>query len=137
MNSYVDLLKGNNLTVTPQRLEIVKLLSAHGHLNIDDLYRLLMLSFPSISLATVYKNMNTMLEKLFLSEVQIPNKKNVYELYKENHSHVICSSCAEIVDIYLDAATLLREAETKSHFTLETSSIIFNGLCSKCQKNEG
>lgn len=135
MNGYVELLKARSLTVTPQRLEIVNLLSSKGHLSIDELYKLLMVNFPSISLATVYKNIHTMLEKLFLSEVQVPNKKNVYELIKEEHSHVVCTSCDTILDIDLDTHSLLSEAQSKSNFTIDTSSVVFSGLCNKCNKN--
>ena len=134
MNTYVELLKQKKLTVTPQRLEIVSILSSKGHLSIEELYKLLSVNFPSISLATVYKNIHTMLEKVFLSEVQIPNKKNVYELLKEEHSHLVCSSCNQIIDIKIDIQNLLKEAETKSDFRLESSSIVFNGVCSTCQE---
>lgn len=134
MISYVNLLKEKKLTVTPQRLEIVNILSSRGHLNIDELYKLLLVSFPSISLATVYKNINTMLEKVFLSEVQIPNKKNVYELAKDEHAHVTCSKCGIILDIDLDTSGLLQEAQSKSSFLLDSKNIVFNGICKKCQK---
>ena len=126
MTSYIDLLKAKQLTVTPQRLEIVNILSSHGHLNIDELYKLLLTSFPSISLATVYKNINKMLEKLFLSEVQVPNKKNVYELIKEEHAHVVW-------DIDLDTSLLVKEAQNKSSFILDAKSIVLSGACKKCQ----
>ncbi|MDQ7045526.1 MAG: transcriptional repressor [Sulfurimonas sp.] len=133
MTAYVDLLREKKLTVTPQRLEIVNILSLHGHLNIDELYKLLSVSFPSLSLATVYKNIHTMLEKLFLSEVQIPHKKNVYELIKDEHAHVVCSKCNTILDIYLDTSSLIQEAQSKSNFTLESNNLVFNGICSSCE----
>lgn len=133
VNNYMTLLKEKNLTVTPQRLELVNLLSSHGHLNIDDLYKSLSASFPSISLATVYKNVNTMLEKNFLMEVQIPNKKNVYELMKEEHVHVSCSRCGEILDVNLSTEGILKEAEQKSDFKLNFASVTFDGTCVKCQ----
>lgn len=133
MTSYINLLKERKLTVTPQRLEIVSILSSNGHLNIDELYKFLLISFPSISLATVYKNINKMLEKVFLSEVQVPNKKNVYELIKEEHAHLVCSKCGVIRDIDLDTTTLLQEAQNKSSFILDSKSIVLSGACEKCQ----
>ena len=56
-------------------------------MNIDDLYKKLLSKFPSVSLATIYKNINAMVEKVFLSEVKIPNTKSVYELVKTEHAH--------------------------------------------------
>ena len=133
MSSNMQLLKDYHLTVTPQRLEIVSMLSSYGHLNIDELYKSLKTNFPSISLATVYKNINLMLEKNFLSEVPLQNKKNVFELIKKEHSHVVCLKCDEILDIAVDTQKLFDEVSQKSHFQLQTSSIVFNGVCAKCQ----
>lgn len=132
MQHYIDLLKEKKLAVTPQRLEIVSLLFKHGHLNIDELYSTLQKSFPSISLATVYKNMHIMIEKSFISELKIPDKKNVYELFKKIHSHVVCTECDSILDVDLDTTSLLAEASMKTHFNLQKSSIVFNGICPKC-----
>jgi len=134
MSSDIQLLKSHHLTVTPQRLEIVNLFSSYGHLDIDTLYMLLQKNFPSLSLATVYKNVNLMLEKNFISEVQLENKKNVYELIKQAHSHVVCVQCNAILDIFLDTQILFEEVAKKSHFQLETSNIVFNGVCSECQQ---
>jgi len=132
MMDVVTLLKEKNLTVTPQRVEIMNILSSRGHINIDELYKLVHISFPSISLATVYKNINIMLEKLLLSEVQIPSKKNVYEIRKDEHAHVTCTSCDAIMDIDLQADDVISQVQEKSGFTLNSSSMIFSGVCQSC-----
>ncbi len=132
--NYAHLLKEYNLKVTPQRLAIVEELYYKGHMNIDDLYKTLLIKFPSISLATIYKNINSMLEKIFLNEVKIPNKKSVYELKKDEHSHVICKSCNSIIDVTLDTSTLSAKASELTSYTLDQSSVIFSGLCSSCSK---
>ena len=135
MIDAVALLKGKKLTVTPQRIEIVSLLSKYGHLSVDDLYKHLSVNFPSISLATVYKNINTMLEKDFVLELKIKEKKNLYELMKEEHSHVACTRCGEVLDIELDMCNLVEDIEQKTHYNLEGSSATFLGLCPKCRDN--
>ncbi|WP_415249470.1 Fur family transcriptional regulator [Sulfurimonas sp.] len=135
MLNVVALLKEKSLTVTPQRVEIVTLLSTHQHINVDELYALLYASFPSVSLATVYKNINIMLKKLLLSEVQIPNKKNVYEIMKAEHSHVVCLECNEILDLTINTSELLEAAELQSGFSIDTSSLIFCGTCASCTKS--
>lgn len=131
---YALLLKEYNLKVTPQRLAIVEELNSHGHMNIDDLYHCLLVKFPSISLATIYKNINAMIDKIFLNEVKIPNKKSVYELIKEEHSHVVCKSCNTIMDINLDTSKLLNEATSLTNFSLDEGAVIFTGICPKCSK---
>ena len=126
------LLQKHNLKSTPQRLEIVNVLSLNGHMNINELYLLLLEKFPSISLATIYKNINIMMEKGFLLEVKLANQKNVYELIKDEHSHVTCTQCNVVMDIDLDVLDIVKEVQKLSHYDLTTNSLTFNGVCPRC-----
>ena len=134
MENYTILLKQYDLKVTPQRIAIVEELYKNGHMNIDELYRNLLSKFPSISLATIYKNINSMVEKLFLSEVKIPESKSVYELTKTEHAHMVCSSCGSICDIMLDVSSIVKEASTLTDFRINSTSVVLNGICGKCSK---
>lgn len=134
MTNYTNLLKEYDLKVTPQRVAIVEELYINGHMNIDDLYKKLLSKFPSVSLATIYKNINAMVEKVFLSEVKIPNTKSVYELVKTEHAHLVCSSCGYIEDIMLDSSNILSEASKLTTFKIDSTNIVFNGLCPNCSK---
>lgn len=127
------LLKEYNLKVTPQRVAIVEELYKHGHMNIDELYKKLLEKFPSISLATIYKNVNAMVEKIFLNEVKIPETKSVYELAKEAHSHLVCSSCGKIEDIKIDTSVLKDSLKEQSSFQIENVDVVFSGICTSCQ----
>ncbi|RXJ69266.1 transcriptional repressor [Halarcobacter ebronensis] len=127
------LLKEYNLKVTPQRVAIVDELYKNGHMNIDELYQNLLKKFPSISLATIYKNVNAMVEKIFLNEVKIPESKSVYELVKEEHSHLVCKSCGKIEDINIDTSILNGSILSISNFKVEDTKVVFSGVCSNCQ----
>lgn len=56
----LQMLKKYDLKATPQRLCVLKILKRHEHPNIDELYAEIKREYPSISLATVYKNINTL-----------------------------------------------------------------------------
>jgi Fur family transcriptional regulator, peroxide stress response regulator len=127
-----ELLRKHNLKATPQRLEIVSVLAHKGHMGTSEMYEHLRKKFPSISLATVYKNINIMLEKGFLFEVKLPEKKNVFELVKEKHSHVVCSKCSSIIDIELDVHEVVEQVKELTHYKIESNSLVFNGLCPRC-----
>jgi Fur family peroxide stress response transcriptional regulator len=103
-------------------------------MNIDDLYKKLLSKFPSVSLATIYKNINAMVEKVFLSEVKLPNSKSVYELVKTEHAHLVCSSCGYIEDIMLDASNIQEQASKLSSFKIDSTSVVLSGLCPHCSK---
>lgn len=131
INSSI-LLKEYNLKVTPQRVAIVEELYKYGHMNIDDLYKNLLKKFPSISLATIYKNINAMVEKIFLNEVKLPETKSVYELVKEEHSHLVCSTCGKVEDIIIDTSILQSSISNKTNFKVKNTEVIFSGVCKDC-----
>jgi len=130
--NYTKLLKDYNLKVTPQRIAIVDELHKHGHMNIDALYKELLFKFPSISLATIYKNINSMIEKVFVDEVKIDNKKSVFELSKKNHAHIICSVCGSIEDMDFELKDLVKEVSKSTKFEIEKTSLCFTGKCKDC-----
>ncbi len=131
--NYTQQLRDHHLKVTPQRLEIAQALEHYGHLTIDTLYTILKKKFDSISLATIYKNINLMTQNAFIQEVKIPQAKSVYELTKASHSHLVCDKCHQVEDITLDLSMLVIQASKTSEFQIEKTSLVFNGICSKCQ----
>ena len=133
MNNYTEILRQHNLKATPQRLEITNALYTNGHISIENLYDLMLKKFNSISLATIYKNINLMLEASFIQEVKIPYKKSVYELTKETHSHIVCDRCGDIVDIELDLDSIVSNAMKKSSYKINKSDLILSGTCKNCQ----
>ena len=134
MNNYTEILRQHNLKATPQRLEMTNALYTYGHINIEKLYETMLKKFNSISLATIYKNINLMLEASFIQEIKIPNNKSVYELTKETHSHIVCDTCGEIIDIDLDLNSVMSSAAQNSGYRLEKSNLILSGTCKNCQQ---
>ncbi len=134
MTKSIENLKKSGLKITPQRVAIVEFLSEYGHLSISKMYELVKEKFPSISLATIYKNVNAMIDNGFLKEVKIIGQDSRYELNYGEHSHVVCKECGKVVDIDIDTQTLFKEAEEKSTIKVESSSMVFYGICGECAK---
>ena len=133
MNNFTNILRAHHLKATPQRLEIANTLYQRGHVNIEDLYETMLKKFNSISLATIYKNINLMIENAFIQEVKIPNAKSVYELTKEAHSHLVCDNCGHVEDLTLDLSAVTALASHKTDFQINKANLVFSGLCKKCQ----
>jgi len=133
MINYTNELRQHNLKATPQRLAIVSALHRAGHLNIDSLYALMLKTFSSISLATIYKNMHLMIENSFIEEIKIPEQKSVYELTKSAHSHLVCKTCGLVEDITLNMSDILNETTSKSHFVISKTDLVLSGYCKDCQ----
>ncbi len=55
---------------------------------------------PAIGIATVYRNIQTLVEDHWLIPVEIPGQPARYELSgKEHHHHFHCNSCGKIFDL--------------------------------------
>ena len=103
---YVSLLKQSGLKVTPQRLSVLRILDRHTHPTIDELYDEILKENPSVSLATVYKNLNTLKDEGLVVEVNFVNQKARYDIYEHPHIHVVCENCGSVEDMSYDDAEL-------------------------------
>jgi Fe2+ or Zn2+ uptake regulation protein len=135
MKDYATLLKASELKATFQRMNILESIENHGHMSIDAIYDEVVKRHPSLSLATVYKNIILMVEKGVLVEVPITGKKPKYELLKEDHIHLVCTECGEVEDKpgMAETDTLLHSLTNDEHFKLEKQQINLYGICEKCQ----
>jgi len=132
MNNYVEILKSSGLKATLQRLTILELIDRDGHKKIDELYKKMNTTHPTLSLATIYKNILTMIDKSVISEVPIMGDKSYFELKKRDHIHLICESCNSIEDRVMSSIDmeLLKQS---NQFILSHSQVNLYGTCSKCQ----
>lgn len=130
MKNFDIMLREHDLKATKQRIGILTIMHDRGHINIEDLYAKIKKLFPSISLATLYKNMHLMLKNKLLTEVSVKNSKTLYEITKDNHAHMHCENCGEVYDVDFDFSKVALE---KEDFTLKDTQVIFSGICKSCQ----
>lgn len=132
---FEKLLKDHNLKITPQRLAILGQIQKFGHVGIDEIYENIKETNPSMSLATIYKNLTSMQEARIIDEVKLPNQKQRYELVKRPHIHLVCEKCGSIMDMELqEAINVLKETCTRaSGFQIRETSIAMLGICVHCQ----
>ncbi len=135
MTDYATLLKESRLKATFQRMNILESIEEQGHMSIDVIYDKVVKTHPSLSLATVYKNIILMVEQGVLVEVPITGQKSKYELVKEDHIHLVCTECGEVEDKPHNAsADALFSSMTQSeNFVLSKQQINLYGVCSHCQ----
>lgn len=131
MTDYITLLKSNDLKATIQRTSILKSIDKAGHINIDEIYEDVKELHPTLSLATIYKNIILMQQHKVIVEVPMNNQKSKYELKKEEHMHLICEKCGTIQDTMISKQT--EKALVIENFKLNNAQINLYGLCQACQ----
>lgn len=137
MNDFITLLKAKELKATPQRISVLKELDKKMHPTIDDLYEALRKENPSMSLATVYKNLATLKEKGVVIEVNAAEGKMRYDIYSKPHIHLICQTCGAIEDFeynqsLFDYQITLEEAKGVKIDRMDVIASVEQ--CSACKK---
>lgn len=86
-----------------------------------------------VNKTTVYRQIEKMLQKNLLTEVELGDGKKRYELKSlGHHHHLICKKCGKIDDIYLDEEFLIKKVKSLTEFKIEHHNLEFFGRCVKC-----
>jgi len=128
------LLQKHSLKITPQRLLILKCIEDAGHIDIDCIFNDVKKLYPSISLATVYKNIKQMVGEGLLTEVPLSAKNTLYELKKDEHIHFVCKQCLTVFDIVesVNVTDFVSDVPGKAEHT----EINIYGICNSCMKKK-
>lgn len=134
----VEVLKSKGLKATPQRISILKELNKKEHPTIDELYSKIKKDFPSISLATVYKNINTLKECGVVTERSLVNSKSRFDIHIEPHIEIVCPKCGKIEDYKHSKETLeiLNNLQKSIDLDIEGFDIAAYSLCEECRAGE-
>jgi Fur family peroxide stress response transcriptional regulator len=135
-DAMVQKLRAHHFKLTPQRLAIVRILCrSNGHPNVDMIYQQLQGDFPTMSLATVYRNVMIVKSLGEVLELGFPDGSNRYDGNKPYpHPHMICVQCRKIIDP--DLATLkdlTEEVVGETGFSIISHRLDFFGVCRECR----
>ncbi len=106
-------------------------LEADNHPTADDIYHLLYNSGKKISMATVYNNLNSLVDDGLIHRVTVDGKSEHYDKVVR-HDHMVCSVCGKITDLMLDDITPI--LEEKSGLELESYDLKLFYICNDCKK---
>ena len=137
--TIVQKLRANHYKITPKRIAIVKILAkSKGHPCVEDIYEEIKQDFPTMSLATVYRNIVLIKSLGEVLELGFPDGSNRYDGNKPYpHPHLICMKCKKIIDPKLDSLDDMKnEVENETHFKILSHRLDFFGICSDCLAKE-
>jgi len=112
-------------------------LSAHGHLNVEELLERVRELDDRISAATVYRTMKLLTECGLAAPRRFDDGQTRYEpaIGRHHHDHLICKECGTIIEFEDDRIEHLQAAVAKRHgFLVTHHKLEMYGLCSDCQK---
>lgn len=129
-----SLFKERRLPLTHQRLAVYEELSArHDHPSAEALHASLKDRYPSLSLATVYKTLQTLHALGMVARVHSPAAQARYDAITATHHHAVCASCGRIDDVFDERLDRLASPKLRG-FAAAGHSVHFHGLCASCAK---
>jgi len=137
---FVEFLKDNGLSMTPQRKVIVEtFLETEGHFSAERLCELVKDKAPDVGQATVYRTLKLLTESGLADSIDTGDGGALYEhaYGHAHHDHLICLKCNKKVEIYDEMIERRQEEVARQHdFELTRHRMYLYGLCPDCSADE-
>lgn len=135
LKKLINLSKEKGLKLTPQRMVIFRILSeSNQHITVDKVYQKAREEYPMLSLATVYRNMEQMVDAGLLTQLDLGGTSMRYDTNLDEHHHFVCSKCGKVSDVYLDKINYKLD-ESRSQLgkaQINSLDLHLQGTCGEC-----
>ena len=131
---FKNIAKGLGLKITPQRLEIFKILASMDyHPSADEVYEAVIKQISSISFDTVYRTLALFESRGVIAKVQYLDDRTRYDTNMDPHYHLVCKKCRKIEDFNWPALDRLNSPdETQRWGKIDGKYLELRGICRKC-----
>ncbi|MCB2221598.1 MAG: transcriptional repressor [Bacteroidetes bacterium] len=107
-NDLKEVLVGKGLKITPQRLVVLEALAEMDyHPTADNIMAFIRKNHPNIAVGTVYKTLETFVDKGIIQKVKTEKDVMRYDAITENHHHLYCSESDRIENYFDDELNTL------------------------------
>ncbi len=140
MNTFTETishLKEEGFKITKYRLAILELFHQYDKpVSVGDIISYLEKKKLNPNKTTVYREVDALVSLGLVHVLVFGDEKKRYERASlEHHHHLICQNCDRVEDIILhdDVKAIEQKVQSKSKFKIQSHSLEFFGLCTKCQ----
>lgn len=106
-----------------------KLYEMKNHPTAQEILLELKKDHPRIGIATVYRNLNTLLEEKRIIRIESTNFKDRFDATISNHNHARCVKCNRLEDVNIDFNFKIKE-----NIELVKIDVSIKHICSECSK---
>ena len=135
LNNMISMSRENGLKLTPQRMAIFDILAdSDHHMTVDEVYQKARVEYPMLSPATVYRNMEQMVESGLLTHLDLGGSSMRYDTNLEEHHHFVCSKCGKVTDVYLSNVefSLDKSKSSLGKARIDSHELHLQGTCEDC-----
>ncbi len=129
-----DTIRSIGLRVTPARIAVLKILEESTEpIDISSIYKNISKQRVDADQATIYRIIESFLEKKLITRLQFQEKKFFYEARRPEHHHAVCLVCGKIEDISnCSIKRMEQRIMEKKGFKVSSHSLEFFGTCADC-----
>ncbi len=121
---------------TPQRLAILEYLEGNtAHPSAETIYQAVAKKYRSMSFATVYNTLNTLVAAGAVRDLTIDPERRRYDPNTSPHHHLLCLACRKVVDVPEQIPAEV-PGSIADKYTVVGHHIEFYGYCSLCGKKK-
>jgi Fur family peroxide stress response transcriptional regulator len=133
-NGIITKLREKGYRLTPQRIEIIRLLSNdRSHPGAMDIFRRVKKKAPQISMSTVYYTIDMLKKAGLIQELEFYDSDNRYDVNLSDHINLVCRKCGKIED-FTDALPFSSKIiEEKTGFQSVGMRFEYYGYCKECR----
>ena len=118
---------------TKQRQLILEAVRAtNSHPPADELFQMIRRKLPTISLATVYRNLNFLSEIGEIRKLAMPGMPDRFDWRMDPHDHMVCDTCGQVVDFVLPH-DLGQEIASACGAQVDGYTLVAHGTCAHCR----
>jgi Fur family transcriptional regulator, ferric uptake regulator len=120
--------------MTKQRRVILEeLKKVTSHPTADLLHQMVRKRLPTISIATVYRNLEILSEEGLVLKMDVAGTQRRFDGNPVNHYHIRCSMCGRVDDVHIALVASLEEnAGIYSGYRVLSHTVEFTGICPEC-----
>lgn len=121
-----------------QREQILETLKNNCiHPTAEQVYALVKPEMPSISLATVYRNLNQLAENGVIGKIEGLDGTARFDYCREQHYHFICTKCNKVYDVpYNIAPEVADKVREQTGLKVDSYEVSLKGICPDCLKKK-
>lgn len=135
MTKLLKRLVDNGLKVTPQRRIILDILKDnHKRLTAEEIADEIKKVHPSVSVATVYRNLNLMVDINLLCRVNLHNGPARYQINQGHNHQLVCMECGDAIDLGIcPMQGKVNQIVEEIGFKVDDHYFEIRGICKDCQ----
>lgn len=133
---FLSYMKERGLRVTSERLALFdEIYRQHGHIDAEDLLSALKNSGHKISRATVYRNLDLLVDCGLVTKQRLGRNRYLYEHLHagQAHDHLVCTHCGRVVEFVSPGIAALQSRICQAHgFSPKHHQLQIHGVCISC-----